>query len=143
MTSTRVTRSANTTTFSWVYVGTGSKDMQSVQNGKCEDVLMYDMDIITPDGKLKKNRSFFLKSVAGVMVYGYYLHQGIRVNMKVTAGHVMMGPDALEKKNRKRRASPEKKQKTSCESGSRRTRKKKQKTSCESAQYKKTHTHRH
>ena len=133
MASTRVTRSANTTTFSWVYVGTGSKDMQSVQNGKCEDVLMYDMDIITPDGKVKKDRSIFLKSVADGMVHGYYLHQGIRVNMKVTAGHVMMGPDALKKK----------KQKTSCESGSRRTRKKKQKTSCESAQYKKKNTHRH
>ena len=61
MASTRVTRSANTTTFSWVYVGTGSKDMQSVQNGKCEDVLMYDMDIITPDGKVKKDRSFFFE----------------------------------------------------------------------------------
>ena len=42
------------------------------------------------------------------MVHGYYVHKGVRVNMKVTAGHVMMGPDALEKKHRKRRASPRK-----------------------------------
>ena len=105
MTSTRVTRSANATTFSWVYVGTGKKDMEAVQNGKCDDVLIYDMDIITPDGKLKKDRSFFLKRVTNGVVHGYYLHQGIRVTIKVTVGHVMMGPHALEKK-----------QKTSCES---------------------------
>ena len=88
----------------WQYKGNGEENVTC--RAKAGDTLHDDMDIILPNGKKKKDRTFIFQSMTNNCVHGYYMHKGQKVSVKRTASHIYQSCDVDKLTNLNNEVNP-------------------------------------
>ena len=96
----RNTRSQNNAEYTWIYRGE-HKDYGVLQHATMGSIVIDDMQILQPDGKIKPDNKFVFKSLSKGYIMGYYVCGGIRVPHNRTRGHIR-APEASQQSKQKR-----------------------------------------
>ena len=102
------------TEHAWMYYGQHKRfcGRQVCTKG---DIVIDDCAIVLPNNKVRSSRAFIFEKMQNGLLHGYYMHDGSKVPMKRTPGHVrtkgrkrprvnkgVSGSSSTQKKGRKR-----------------------------------------